>query len=148
MTSRLLCNLGMRYFSQSPTVSTKISRHVLKRNIQTTWSARDIFTVQDEKDFQDKVVGSKRPVVVEFHATWCGPCKMLMPRMEKQMVNYNDKVDMAKVDIDELPDVAMEYNVGAVPSVLLIKDGKVLDKFVGLKDEDQIDTFLTNAAKQ
>lgn len=73
---------------------------------------------------------------------------MLMPRMEKQMVNYNDKVDMAKVDIDELPDVAMEYNVGAVPSVLLIKDGKVLDKFVGLKDEDQIDTFLTNAAKQ
>lgn len=71
-----------------------------------------------------------------------------MPRMEKQMVNYNDKVDMAKVDIDELPDVAMEYNVGAVPSVLLIKDGKVLDKFVGLKDEDQIDTFLTNAAKQ
>lgn len=68
--------------------------------------------------------------------------------MEKQMVNYNDKVDMAKVDIDELPDVAMEYNVGAVPSVLLIKDGKVLDKFVGLKDEDQIDTFLTNAAKQ
>lgn len=69
MTSRLLCNLGMRYFSQSPTVSTKISRHVLKRNIQTTWSARDIFTVQDEKDFQDKVVGSKRPVVVEFHAT-------------------------------------------------------------------------------
>jgi len=140
MATRILFN-GLRFSVPAPRVPRGT------RSIHTSWWVQDIFTVQDEKDFQDKVVKSRKPVVVEFHATWCGPCKLLMPRMEKSMVKYNDKIDMAKVDIDDLPDVALEFSVGAVPSVLLIKDGTVVDKFVGLKDEDQIDTFLANAAK-
>lgn len=69
-----------------------------------------------------------------------------MPRLEKGMISVQDDVDMAKVDIDDLPDIAMDFGVGAVPSVLLIKDGEVVDKFVGLKDDDQIEAFLVRAA--
>jgi len=70
-----------------------------------------------------------------------------MPRMERSMANFEDKVDMAKVDIDEMPDLAMEYNVGAVPSVMAMMNGKIVDKFVGVKDDDQIDTFIAKLAK-
>jgi len=118
----------------------------MTRTIHTGLPTRDTFTIQDEKDFEDKVIKNRKPVVVDFHAKWCGPCKVLMPRLERGMINVQDDVDMAKVDIDDLPDIAMDFGVGAVPSVLLIKDGKVVDKFVGLKDDDQIDAFLVNAA--
>jgi thioredoxin 1 len=63
------------------------------------------------------------------------------------VTTFADKVDMALVDIDELPELAMNHNVGAVPSVLAMKDGKVVDKFVGLKDDDQIDKFISGVAK-
>ena len=78
---------------------------------------------------------------------WCGPCKMLMPRIEIAIASRKDAVNLAKVDIDDNPDIAMEYGVGAVPSVLAFKNGKIHDKFVGLKDQDQIDTFVTNLVK-
>ena len=68
-----------------------------------------------------------------------------MPRMETVIGSLKDEpVDLAKVDIDDLPDIAMEYGVGAVPSVLAIKQGKVVDKFVGLQDEDKIKTFVSS----
>lgn len=73
---------------------------------------------------------------------WCGPCKMLLPRMEKSVAATKDAIDLAHVDIDENPDIAMSYSVGAVPAVMAIKDGKVVDKFIGLKDEDEVDTFV------
>jgi len=117
------------------------------RRIHCSPRMSDIFTVQDEKDFQDKVLTNKKPVVVQFHAGWCGPCKLLMPRMEAAMANFNAKLDMAKVDIDDLPDLALKYNVGAVPSVLIIHNGVSKHKFVGLKDPDQIDKFLADGLK-
>ena len=71
-----------------------------------------------------------------------------MPRMEKVMINFKDSIDLALVDIDEFTPIALEYNIGAVPSVLLMKNGEVLDKFVGLKEEDQIQTFISGANKK
>lgn len=65
-----------------------------------------------------------------------------MPRLESRIGSSKNTVDLAKVDIDNLPDIAMEYGVGAVPSVLAFKDGKIIDKFVGVKDDDEIDAFV------
>jgi len=71
-----------------------------------------------------------------------------MPRLENIIGALPDEpMDLAKVDIDHLPDIAMEYGVGAVPSVLLLSQGKVLDKFVGLQDEDKIRKFVSSALK-
>lgn len=67
--------------------------------------------------------------------------------MEKAIAGVNDAIDLAQVDIDDNPDIAMSYSVGAVPAVLAIQDGKVVDKFIGLKDEDQVDSFVAKLVK-
>lgn len=69
--------------------------------------------MQDGSDFQDRVVNNPKPVVVDFHAQWCGPCKILGPRLEKMVAKQEGKVLMAKVDIDDHTDLAIEYEVGA-----------------------------------
>ncbi|XP_020017517.1 thioredoxin, mitochondrial [Castor canadensis] len=112
------------------------------RTIYTTRVCSTTFNIQDGPDFQDRVVNSETPVVVDFHAQWCGPCKILGPRLEKMVAKQRGKVVMAKVDIDDHTDLAIEYEVSAVPTVLAIKNGDVVDKFVGIKDEDQLEAFL------
>ncbi|XP_066115401.1 thioredoxin, mitochondrial isoform X1 [Saccopteryx bilineata] len=112
------------------------------RSLYITRVCTTTFNIQDGPDFQDRVVNSETPVVVDFHAQWCGPCKILGPRLEKVVAKQHGKVVMAKVDIDDHTDLAIEYEVSAVPTVLAIKNGDVVDKFVGVKDEDQLEAFL------
>uniref|UniRef100_A0A9L0R458 Thioredoxin, mitochondrial n=1 Tax=Equus caballus TaxID=9796 RepID=A0A9L0R458_HORSE len=112
------------------------------RSLYTTRVCATTFNIQDGPDFQDRVVNSETPVVVDFHAQWCGPCKILGPRLEKMVAKQHGKVVMAKVDIDDHTDLAIEYEVSAVPTVLAMKNGDVVDKFVGIKDEDQLEAFL------
>lgn len=112
------------------------------RTLHATGVLATTFNIQDGSDFQDRVVNSETPVVVDFHAQWCGPCKILGPRLEKMVAKQQGKVVMAKVDIDDHTDLALEYEVSAVPTVLAIKNGDVVDKFVGIKDEEQLEAFL------
>nr|XP_045219646.1 thioredoxin, mitochondrial isoform X3 [Macaca fascicularis] len=81
------------------------------RTIYTTRISLTTFNIQDGPDFQDRVVNSETPVVVDFHAQWCGPCKILGPRLEKMVAKQHGKVVMAKVDIDDHTDLAIEYEV-------------------------------------
>ncbi|CAF5003728.1 unnamed protein product, partial [Rotaria socialis] len=83
------------------------------------------FHIIDDGDFQKQVLDSKKPFIVDFHATWCGPCKVLEPRLEKVLTNHNKKVEaasgdqqikLAKVDIDNLGELSSKYNVQAVPT--------------------------------
>lgn len=113
------------------------------RPISTTSIVRETFTIQDEDDFKSKVIESSVPVIVDFSAVWCGPCKILGPRLDAAVANTNSKVNLAIVDIDENGDLALEHNVQAVPTVVAFKDGKVVDKFVGLIDEDKLGSFVS-----
>lgn len=81
---------------------------------QTSRLNSNIFNVQDEADFKKRVLENSKPVIVDFHAVWCGPCKILGPRLEKLMAGYAGKADFAKVDIDQLSDLAFEYNVSSL----------------------------------
>uniref|UniRef100_A0A0K8RNS1 Putative thioredoxin-like protein n=1 Tax=Ixodes ricinus TaxID=34613 RepID=A0A0K8RNS1_IXORI len=112
------------------------------RQLSTGSAMKAQFAIQDAEDFKSKVLDSKKPVVVNFRASWCGPCKMLTPRLEVAVDARGDKFDLAKVDIDQQADLAMQYEVEAVPSVIMFQNGKETDRFMGLKDQDQIDTFL------
>ncbi|XP_073500207.1 thioredoxin, mitochondrial isoform X2 [Phyllobates terribilis] len=112
------------------------------RTIHVSQTCRVTFNVQNKDDFQDRVVGSESPVIVDFHAQWCGPCKILGTRLEKVVAKQQGKVLMAKVDIDDHTDLALEYKVSAVPTVLAMKNGIIIDQFVGIKEEDQLEAFL------
>lgn len=115
--------------------------HVAKQN-------RDSFKVQDLNDFNARVKNSKKPVIVDFFATWCNPCKALAPRLESVIAETNGKVDLAKVDIDEHSDLALEFDVGSVPVLILIRNGKVEERLVGLQDVDKLRKFVDRGVTQ
>lgn len=83
----------------------------------------------------DKLINSSKPVLVDFFAVWCGPCQMMGPMLDDMTKSYKniDKVEIAKVDIDILKEVAIKYNVMSVPTFIIFKDGKEIDKMVGMR---------------
>ncbi|XP_023336745.1 thioredoxin, mitochondrial [Eurytemora carolleeae] len=101
-----------------------------------------VYAIQSEEEFKSKVLGGSKPVVVDFSATWCGPCKMLTPRLEAAVAATEDAVDLAIVDIDDFSDLALEHDVSAVPTVIGVKNGAIVDRFVGLIDEDRLGSFI------
>jgi thioredoxin 1 len=85
----------------------------------------------NDADFESTVLRSQTPVVVDFWAPWCGPCKMIAPTLEKLAAEYADKITVAKVNTDENPEWAMRYGVQGIPTLLFIRDGLVRDTVVG-----------------
>ena len=83
-----------------------------------------------------------------LHFRWCGPCKLLEPRLEVSVGRKGDKVHLAKVDVDEQEDLAAKYEISALPSVFVFKSGKVVDKFIGLQDEDKVRAFVEKASSE
>ncbi|MBR4236506.1 MAG: thioredoxin [Clostridia bacterium] len=80
--------------------------------------------------------------VVDFSATWCGPCKMLAPVLEKVSAQFDGKVDFYNVDVDDAPELAGEYNVNSVPCLILMKNGKLVSQSVGFKPEPVISAWV------
>jgi thioredoxin 1 len=85
-----------------------------------------------DANFQTEVLQSDKPVVVDFSATWCGPCRQLTPIIDDLAKEYSGKVKVGKVDIDQSQDVASRYGIMSVPTVLFFKGGKMVDTMVGL----------------
>ena len=94
-----------------------------------------------EEDFEARVLKSEVPVVVDFFADWCGPCKMLAPIIE-QLAENNDDVEFFKVNIDENPQLADDYDIMSIPNVVMFKDGDVADRVVGLRTAEQMQEFI------
>ncbi|KAI1293526.1 Thioredoxin, mitochondrial [Halotydeus destructor] len=127
-------------------VTAKTSFRQFKRTFTLSASRRDIFKIQGKFEFEEKVLKSKDPVIVDFYATWCGPCKLLMPKLETIVGGKNNKIHLAKVDTDEQEELAEKYKVKALPTVIAFKDGKVTDQFTGLRDDDQLRAFVEKLA--
>ncbi|KAK9502695.1 hypothetical protein O3M35_011411 [Rhynocoris fuscipes] len=120
----------------------------ISRAITTTVVRNESFKVQDLKDFNERVKNSKKPVIVDFFATWCNPCKALTPRIENVIAEKKGEVILAKVDIDEHTDLALDYDVGSVPVLVAIRNGKVEERLVGLQDTDKLRQFVDKFAGQ
>ena len=95
------------------------------------------------KEGFNKAINSGDYVLVDFFATWCMPCKMLAPIVESVAKEYSGKMKFAKVDIDQEEDLAREYDIYSVPSLLLFKDGKKVDMSLGYKSADELKEFLS-----
>ena len=91
-----------------------------------------------EQNFQNEVLDSSTPVLVDFTATWCGPCKALAPIVDKIADDYAGKVKVGKLDIDENPQITAKYGVRSVPTVLVFKGGKQIGKHVGLTSRENL----------
>jgi thioredoxin 1 len=100
-----------------------------------------------DQNFETEVLKSNVPVLVDFWAEWCMPCRMLAPTIEKIAKDYNGKIKVGKIDTDANRDVSMKYSISAIPTVILFKDGQVAQKFVGLRQEKDFKEALDAVGK-
>ena len=90
-----------------------------------------------KENFSEEVLNSDKPVIVDFWATWCGPCKMLAPVLEEIAAERED-IKVGKINIDEEPDLATEFRIVSIPTVMLFKDGKAVHMEIGYRSKDQL----------
>ena len=103
--------------------------------------AENIMSV-DQDSFQKSVLDSKKPVMVDFWAPWCGPCRAVAPIVEELAKEYSGKADFAKVNVDESPLVASQYGVMSIPTIIIFKGGKPMDQIVGFKPKNEFKKLL------
>lgn len=92
-------------------------------------------------NFADVALGANKPVLIDFYATWCGPCKMMAPVLE-ELDRTKDDIIIAKVDVDESPAIAEAYEIHSIPTLILLKDGKLAKKEVGYRPLEAVLNML------
>lgn len=99
--------------------------------------------------FAEEVINSQQPVLIDFWAVWCGPCRMIAPVMEDLAKDYAGKIKVGKLDVDHNPQTAMNYAIRSIPTILLFKNGQVVDSLVGAVPKqnlvNMIEKYLTPA---
>ena len=108
-------------------------------------SAENIVTL-NQGNFSAEVLNSATPVLVDFWAEWCGPCKMIAPILDEIASEYDGKVKVGKVNIDEEQPIATQYGIRAIPTLLIFKDGEVAEQVVGLRSKRDLKANLDKVA--
>ncbi len=98
----------------------------------------------NDSNFENEVVKSDLPVLVDFWAEWCGPCKMIAPSVEKISEEYSDKLKVGKLDVDSNPNISSTFGIRSIPTLLIFKNGSPVDQIVGAVSKDVISSKVDN----
>ncbi len=101
----------------------------------------------DQSSFQKTVIESQKPVLVDFWAEWCGPCRAVAPYIEELAGEYKDKAGFAKINVDENPQLASQYGVMSIPTIMIFKNGKPEQQVIGFKPKNELKKLLDNVLK-
>ncbi|CAG9836374.1 unnamed protein product [Diabrotica balteata] len=112
-----------------------------KRTFSSSTVLKRIINITNNDEFLAKVMHSSNPVIVNFHAEWCEPCHILTPKM-KELIEPKTNIDLAIVDVEHNAELVDTFEVKAVPAVIAVRDGIVVDKFIGLVDANMIETLI------
>src|SRR3990172_6953967 len=96
-----------------------------------------------EADFQEEVMNSSLPVLVDFTAAWCGPCKMIEPIVKQLAMEWDGKVKVVKLDADQNPNIMMQYGVLGIPTLMLFKGGEIKERMTGYQPKDKLTAKVT-----
>lgn len=96
-----------------------------------------------DSNFQTEVLNSDKPVLIDFWAVWCGPCKMIAPTVEEIAKEYDGKLKVCKLDVDSNPKTAMQYGIRSIPTLLIIKGGQVVEQIVGAVQKGKLVEKIT-----
>jgi thioredoxin 1 len=99
-----------------------------------------------ENQFEPEVIQSPLPVVADFYATWCGPCKILAPRLDQLAGSFTNRIEFVKINVDEAAALARRFDIQAIPTLLFFKNGKLVDRIVGLPATDDLKARLESLA--
>ena len=97
-----------------------------------------------KENFESEVIKAEIPVLVDFWATWCGPCRMITPTIEQIAKEYAGKIKVGKVNVDDEMALAVEYGIEVIPTLIFFKDGKAVKKTTGVLDKAEIQTIIAN----
>ena len=96
------------------------------------------------ENFEEEVLKSEKPVLVDFWATWCGPCKMIAPIVEEIAKEHEEDLKVGKVNVDEAADLAIKYDVVSIPTLVLFRNGKVTATIVGYREKEELESFINS----
>ena len=99
----------------------------------------------NNNNFEALVLNSDKPVLVDFYADWCGPCRMLAPVVDEVSAQYSEDLVVGKVDVDKCPELAKQFRVMSIPTLILFKDGQVIDTKVGYQPKNALEDMIKKA---
>lgn len=138
----ILMLIGIKFLTDGKNNTNNIANLETEQEINEGGESMNV-TVVNNENFEKEVLQEDKPVLIDFYADWCGPCKMLSPVVE-EIANENENIKVVKLNVDEAQDLAIQYGVMSIPTLVVIKNGEETNRNVGVISKEEILQLINN----